>query len=161
MNIHELISSISDPLPSSELRIRTFNNVKGKLNDINNSVLWHTKSINKKHFKDVDFKDGTWYAQNNKQTNITTLDQDNEFSFQIKAYALLKLFTGNVEGGIGLKTSTVAGHTPILNNLALFLAKKKFTSFHQFCKSPQIIISNTLNEYLFKELKAQENLPKM
>ncbi|MBA6398919.1 hypothetical protein [Colwellia sp. BRX10-4] len=160
MNIHELISSVSDPLPSSELRIRTFNNVTRRLDDIRDSVLWHTKSINKKHFKKVYFKDGTWYAQNNKQTNIVTLDQNNEFSFQIKAYALLKLFSGNVEGGIGLKASTVAGHTLILNTLANFLAKKKFTSFHQFCKSPQIIISNTLNEYLFKELKAQEHLPK-
>lgn len=159
MNIHQIITAISDPLPSSEIQIRSLSNVD-KIEEINSSVLWHTKAINKKYFKEIHFSDGTWYAENNKQTNIVTLDEDNEFSFQIKAYALIKLFNGNVEGGVGYKASSVAGHTLILNQLAKFLMKKNFTSFHHFSNSPQLIISNTLHEYLFQELKADQTLPK-
>lgn len=160
MNIHQIIKAISDPLPSSEIQIRSLNNIEGKLDAINESVLWHTKTINKKHFKEIRFADGTWYAENNKQTNIVTLDEGSEFSFQIKAYALIKLFNGNVEGGVGYKSSSVAGHTTILNQLANFLMKKNFTSFHHFSNSPQLVISNTLHEYLFQELKADQTLPK-
>lgn len=160
MNIHQIIIAISDPLPSSEIQIRSLNNIEGKLDAINESVLWHTKTINRKHFKEIRFGDGTWYAENNKQTNIVTLDQKSEFSFQIKAYAVIKLFNGNIEGGVGYKTSSVAGHTTILNQLANFLMKKNFTSFHHFSNSPQLVISNTLHEYLFQELKAEQTLPK-
>ena len=117
-----------------------------------NIPLWESKALNIDNHGTVHFGDNTWHSYEETQRNVRFSGED-ELTYQIRIYSLLKLTRGDVEGGKPLKMSTLQNDVVYLNLIADFIRKRGYHSFHELEFKSDLVIRNLIKDYLYEIAK--------
>ena len=156
MNVTKLIDSISTVDSVGGISIKRMADLKDTLASLYDTKIWDSESLYARNAKEVCFGDDSWQGMTDTHINIVPLSGKSEIAFQIRAFALLKIFSGDTEGGFGIKTGTAASYVRKMNLLGEFILKKGYDSFYQFCSEPILLIRNMVNDFYIHHIKAKE-----
>ncbi|MBU2878712.1 MULTISPECIES: tyrosine-type recombinase/integrase [Aliiglaciecola] len=117
-----------------------------------NIPLWENKALNIAKHGTVHFGDKTWHSYEEAQRNVTFSGED-ELTYQIRIYSLLKLTHGDVVGGKPLKMSTLQNDVTYLNLIADFIRERGYHSFHELEFKSDLVIRNLIKDYLYEIAK--------
>jgi hypothetical protein len=118
----------------------------------NSIILWENKALDIAKHGRIHFGDSTWHSYEVAQRNVT-FKGDDELTYQIRIYSLLKLTHGEVVGGRPLKISTLQNDVTYLNLIADFIRKRGYHSFHELEFKSDLVIRNLIKDYLYEIAK--------
>ena len=118
----------------------------------NNIILWENRALYIAKHGRIHFGDSTWHSYEEAQRNVT-FKGDDELTYQIRIYSLLKLTHGEVVGGKPLKISTLQNDVTYLNLIADFIRKRGYHSFHELEFKSDLVIRNLIKDYLYEIAK--------
>ncbi|WJG08948.1 hypothetical protein [Aliiglaciecola sp. LCG003] len=90
-----------------------------------NIPLWENTALNIAKHGTVHFGDNTWHSYEEAQRNLNFSGED-ELTYQIRIYSLLKLTHGDVVGGKPLKISTLQNDATYLHILVIRISHSGF-----------------------------------
>lgn len=134
------------------------------LENINN-VFLHTSNRVSELPKNIIFGNNSWRSLKPDSRHLT-FSQNDELTYQLKMYALLKNTHGNTVGGKPLEYSTLQNDITYLNKFAKAYRDKGLASFHQSERLSEIklrdLVRHTLVEVIaLSNIDIKHNLSKL
>ncbi len=118
------------------------------LEDINNVFLYTSNRVSELP-QDIIFGNNSWRSFKPDSRHLT-FNQNDELTYQLKMYALLKNTHGNTVGGKPLQYSTLQNDITYLNKFAKAYRDKGLTSFHQSERLSKIKLRNLVRHTLIE-----------
>lgn len=116
--------------------------------NINNVFLYTSNRVSELP-QDIKFGDNSWRSIKPDSRHLT-FSQNDELTYQLKMYALLKNTHGNTVGGKPLEYSTLQNDITYLNKFAKAYRDKGLTSFHQSERLSKIKLRNLVRHTLIE-----------
>ena len=121
------------------------------LDEVNDIYLYTTNSVSELP-RDIKFGDNSWRSTKTDSRHLTFRNND-ELTFQLKMYALIKNTHGNTIGGSKFKYSTLQNNITYLNKFAKGYRDKGLTSFHQAERLSEIKLRDLVKYILIEVIK--------